>query len=168
MEWTYAYPAAISAHDMNWWFPCVEANNDVYSVHGKTSPFYVWGMNGWGGQLSGLEISSGGLIVTQAARPEPGLFHNALYFSKAGEQLLVVDGQLVLSYSAPRPNGTQESGYFAFSVFESSVLLGAVSIYTLLVQDDYLCSCELQNSCEWAGGIILCEKVGLLCLLSIT
>ena len=41
------------------WFPCREANNEVYSVYGQSAPFYVWGMNGWGGQLSGLELSNG-------------------------------------------------------------------------------------------------------------
>ena len=113
------------------WFPCREANNEVYSVYGQSAPFYVWGMNGWGGQLSGLELSNGGSILMQATRPEPGVFHSALYYSRAGEQLLVVDGQLIMSYSGAKLNGTVDQGYFAFSVFESSVLLGAVSIYTL-------------------------------------
>ena len=109
-----------------------EPNNEVYERFGKSSPFYVWGANGWGGQLSGLEISSGGgSILTQAARPEPGVFHSAMYFSKAGEQHFFLDGQLVLSYTSAGDLNVSSSGYFAFSVFESSVLLGSVAIYNL-------------------------------------
>ena len=40
-----------------------------------------------------------------------------------------LDGKLVMSYSGVKVNATQ--GFFAFSVFESSVLLGAVNIYKL-------------------------------------
>jgi hypothetical protein len=87
-------------------------------------------MQGWGGQLSGMEISNGGSTLTQATTPQAGLWHTAIYYSKKNEQLLFVDGKLVMSYSnTPVVNATL--GYFAFSVFESSLLLGAVGVYTL-------------------------------------
>ena len=129
VEWTYSFPDVLNAHDMNWWFPCPVAKNTVYSDFGTSSPFFVWGANGWGGRLSGLEISDGGSTLTEAALPQPGVFHSALYYSKGTEQFFFLDNRLVMSYSGRKLNTT--SGYFAFSVFESTVLLGAVNVYLL-------------------------------------
>jgi hypothetical protein len=116
--------------DMNWWFPASKPTNGVYTDSGKDDPFYVWGAHGWGGQLSGLERSDGGSSLVQASPAAPGTMHNALYAAHNGKQLFFLDGKLVLSFSEPEPiNAT--AGYFGFSVFESRVLLGSLSVYRL-------------------------------------
>ena len=56
--------------------------------------------------------------------------HNAVYAATKGKQLFFLDGKLVLSFSEPTPINATE-GYFGFSVFESSVMIGSLSIYTL-------------------------------------
>lgn len=116
--------------DMNWWFPAVKPTNDVYTDTGASDPFYVWGAHGWGGQLSGLERSDGGASLVQATPAMPGTMHNALYASLKGKQLFFLDGRLVISFSEPTPINATE-GFFGFSVFESSVMLGSLSVYTL-------------------------------------
>ena len=115
---------------MNWWFPTSQPTNEVYTNTGTSDPFYVWGAHGWGGQLSGLERSDGGSSLVQASPTMPGTIHQALYASTKGKQLFFLDGKLVISFSEAKPINATD-GYFGFSVFESSVLLGSLSIYTL-------------------------------------
>ena len=115
---------------MNWWFPTSKPTNDVYSNTGTSNPFYVWGANGWGGQLSGLERSDGGASLVQASPATPGTIHNAIYAATKGKQLFFLDQKLVISFSEPAPINATD-GYFGFSVFESSVMIGSLSIYTL-------------------------------------
>ena len=112
---------------MNWWFPAPTADNNVYTDFGTTDPFYVWGAHGWGGQLSGMERSDGGSALVEAVGPEPGKIHDAIYASHKGKQAFFLDGKLVVSYEERSPINATE-GYFGFSVFESTVMLGAISI----------------------------------------
>ena len=121
------YPDPVNAHDMNWWFPTPTADNNVYTDSGTTDPFYVWGAHGWGGQLSGMERSDGGSALVEAVGPEPGKIHDAIYASHKGKQAFFLDGKLVVSYEERSPINATE-GYFGFSVFESTVMLGAISI----------------------------------------
>lgn len=130
VEWTFMFPEPANAHDMNWWFPTQNASNDVYTSEGKSDPFYVWGFNGWGGRLTGMERSDGGSSLAAAAAPTPGTVYNALYYSRGGKQFLFLDGQLV-SASEDRAPIQATDGFFAFSVFQSAVEIGAVRIFRL-------------------------------------
>ena len=128
---------AVTAHDMNWWFPASKPNNTAYVDTGLTDPFYVWGINGWGGNRVGVERSDGGSSTWHcspvACGGMPGKPITVTYYLLNGAQYLIVDGSLIGEYVDPRTvhaDGTH--GFFAFSAYQSAFLVGRVTISKLL------------------------------------
>ena len=135
IEFTFMWAGSSPSkqHDMNWWLASSVANNSAYATTGKTSPFYVWGLNGWGGARSGVERSDGLGSSTWRSPPQcstPGKPHTVTHYALNGAQFLIVDGQLVGVHTDALGIAATH-GYFALSAYQSEILVGRVTISAL-------------------------------------
>lgn len=109
-------------HDMDFIFPTHIASEECLSS--KSEQTYIWGINGWGGRITGVEKTKtpGILAGTELFIPVPGVLYHVLFFYSEQEQILLIDNKAYLLYSDPNPLG-RENGFFGFSAFETKLKL---------------------------------------------